>query len=339
MATKLRWGVLSTAAIAQKKVIPAMQRGEHTTVTAIASRDLVKAQQAAQALGIAKAYGSYEELLADPDIDAIYNPLPNHMHVPWTIKAAEAGKHVLCEKPIALNAAEAATLLAVRERTGVRIGEAFMVDRHPQWRRTRELLTTGRIGDLRAVAGHFSYTNINPANIRNQADIGGGALMDIGCYLIHFARLGFAAEPTRVVSLIDRDPTMHTDRLTSALLDFPTGQATLTCSTQLVPFQRVQFFGTKARIEVIIPVNTMPDQPTRILIDDGTDILGTSVVTETFAACDQYTHQGDDFSLAIMHNTEVPVTIENAIKNMAVIDAIFRSAETGQWETPTNLLP
>jgi len=335
MSKKIRWGVLSTAAIGQKKVIPGMQLGQYTSIDAIASRDLTKAQEAAAALGIPKAYGSYEELLADPDIDAIYNPLPNDLHVPWTIKAAEAGKHVLCEKPISLTAAEAETLLAVRARTGVKIGEAFMVRLHPQWLRLRELLAEGRIGELRSVAGFFSYFNINPANIRNKVDAGGGALMDIGCYLIQASRFAFAQEPARVVASIDRDPAMHTDRLTSAILEFPGGgQSIFTCSTQLVPYQRLQFLGAKGRIELEVPVNVAPDRPTRLLIDSGADLFGGGITVETFPACDQYTLQGDAFSKAILDNAEVPVPVEDAIRNMAVIEAIFRSAGTGRWEQP-----
>src|SRR6201998_4260544 len=206
MSNKLRWGVLSTASIGRTKVIPAMQNGEYTDVVAIASRDFAKAQQTASALGIPTAYGSYEELVADPNIDVIYNPLPNNLHVPWTIKAAEAGKHVLCEKPISLTAAEAQTLLAVRSRTGVKIGEAFMIRTYPQWLRVRELLEEGRIGTLRSIFGFFSYFNIDPANIRNQVECGGGALMDIGCYLVHASRYAFAQQPSRVVACIDRDP-------------------------------------------------------------------------------------------------------------------------------------
>ena len=334
MSKKIRWGVLSTANIGMKKVIPGMQQGQYTSIVAIASRDLAKSREAASALGIPTAYGSYEELLADPNIDAIYNPLPNNMHVPWTIKAAEAGKHVLCEKPISLTVAEAETLLAVRARTGVKIGEAFMVRSHPQWIRLRALLDEGRIGELRSILGFFSYFNINPANIRNKIDAGGGALMDIGCYLIQAARFAFAQEPTRVVASIDRDPQMRTDRLTSAILDFPGGQSIFTCSTQLVPYQRIHFLGSKGRIELEIPVNTAPDRPTRLFIDSGADLFGGGITTETFPACDQYTLQGDAFSKAILDNTEVPVPVEDAIKNMAVIEAIFRSGESGQWERP-----
>jgi predicted dehydrogenase len=317
-----------------------MQRGEYTSVVAIASRDLAKAREAAARLGIATAYGSYEELLADPNIDAIYNPLPNHLHVPWTIQAAEAGKHVLCEKPISLTVAEASALLAVRARTGVKIGEAFMIDCHPQWIRLRALLAEGRIGELRSVAGFFSYYNVDPGNIRNRADVGGGALMDIGCYMIHASRYGFRQEPARVLGLVDRDPRMRTDRLTSAILDFPVtgtfpgGHSIFTCSTQLAPYQRVHFIGTKGRIELEIPVNAPNDRPTRLFVDSGSDLFGGGIATETFPVCDQYTLQGDAFSRAILDDAEVPVPLEDAIRNMAVIEAIFRSADTGQWETP-----
>ena len=334
MSNKLRWGVLSTANIGLKKVLPAMLQGQYTSLAAIASRDLGKARQAAAALGIPTAYGSYEELLADPAIDAIYNPLPNHLHVPWTIKAAEAGKHVLCEKPLSLTVAEAQTLLAVRARTGVKIGEAFMVNCHPQWQRLRELLAQRRIGELRAIQGFFSYFNIDPSNIRNQAGIGGGALMDIGCYLIHASRYAFKQEPTRVVASIERDPQMHTDRLTSAILDFPGGQSVFTCSTQLVPYQRIHFLGSRGRIEIEIPFNAPPDRPTRLFIDAEGDLFGGGIVTETFPVCDQYTLQGDAFSKAVLENTEVPVSVEDAIGNMAVIEAIFASANSGRWEAP-----
>ncbi len=334
MSHKIRWGVLSTANIGLKKVLPAMQLGLLTTVDAIASRDLAKARAAAGTLGIPKAYGSYEELLADPDIDAIYNPLPNQLHVPWTIKAAEAGKHVLCEKPLSLTVAEAKTLLEVRARTGVKIGEAFMIRTYPQWLRIREILASGRIGELRSVSGFFSYYNTDKANIRNHVESGGGALYDIGCYCIHASRYAFGGLPTRVVGLIDRDPETHVDRLTSALLDFPAGHSIFTCSTQLVPHQRVQFYGTKGHIEIEIPFNAPKDRPTRIFIDIGGELFGSGISTEVFPVQDQYTLQGDAFSKAILEDTEVPVPLEDAIANMAVIEAIFRSAQTNQWEVP-----
>ncbi|MGA2650738.1 MAG: Gfo/Idh/MocA family oxidoreductase [Terracidiphilus sp.] len=331
---KIRWGVLSTAAIGLRKVIPGMRLGQFSTVDAIASRDFAKAQQAAASCGIARSYGSYEELLEDPEIDAIYNPLPNQLHVPWTIKAAEAGKHVLCEKPLSLSVAEAESLLDVRARTGVKIGEAFMIRSYPQWLRLRELINEGRIGELRSVVGFFSYFNVDPANIRNRMDSGGGALMDIGCYLVHASRYAFGSQPTRVVASIHRDPEMHIDRLTSAILEFPDGQAIFTCSTQLIPYQRVHFLGTRGRIELEIPFNAPPDRPTRLFIDSTGDLFGHPEV-ETFPTCDQYTLQGDAFSRAILDDTEVPVPLEDAIRNMAVIEAIFNSGRSGQWESPS----
>ncbi len=331
---KVRWGVLGVAHIAVKKVIPAMQLGEYCEIAAIASRDLAKAQAAARELGIPKAYGSYEELLADPEIEAVYNPLPNHLHVPWSVRCAEAGKHVLCEKPIALDAAEARELLKVQAGTGVKIGEAFMVRTHPQWLRARQLVRDGRIGDLRASMGFFSYFNRDAANIRNVREWGGGGLFDIGCYPINTTRFVFGEEPRRVMGLLERDPDMHIDRLGSAILDFPSGQAVFTCSTQLVAYQRMQFFGTRGRIEIEIPFNAPPDRPCRLFVDDGSDLFGAGIQTETFPVCDQYTIQGDLFSRAIRGEGEVPVPIQDAVRNMAVIDALFRSAESNQWETP-----
>lgn len=334
MPGKVRWGVLSTANIGLKKVIPAMQKGALVEVAAIASRDLGRSEDAARQLGIPKAYGSYEELLADPQIEAIYNPLPNQLHVPWSVKAAEAGKHVLCEKPISITVDEARALLAAQKRTGVKMGEAFMVRMHPQWLRVRELIRSGRIGELRVVQGFFSYFNRDPKNIRNIPECGGGALFDIGCYPINTSRFIFGEEPTRILGLVERDREMQTDRVTSAILEFPSGQSTFTCSTQLVPYQRMNFFGTRGRIEIEIPFNAPNDRPTRIFIDDGGDLTGSTISTETFPTCDQYTIQGDAFSRAIREGAEIPVTIENAIQNMAAIEAVFRSAKSGHWEAP-----
>ena len=334
--SKVRWGILGVANIAVKKVIPGMQRAQSVEISAIASRDLSKARTAADALSIPAAYGSYEELLADSDIDAIYNPLPNHLHVPWSVKAAEAGKHVLCEKPIALTAAETELLIDARNRSGVKIGEAFMVRTHPQWLRARELVRNGSIGDLRSIVSVFSYFNNDPKNIRNQLEIGGGGVMDIGCYPITMPRFLFGREPARVSALVDRDPDTHTDRLTSAILDYAPGQAVFTVSTQLVPFQRMQILGTKARIDIEIPYNIPPDRPSRIFIDDGSQLAGLSARTEEFPTLDQYTLQGEAFSRAIIDNTDVPVPLENAQLNMRVIEAVLKAGETSKWEPLTN---
>jgi predicted dehydrogenase len=331
---RVRWGVLGAAKIAIEKVIPAMQRGQWSTVTAIASRDLAKAQAAAERVGIASTYGSYDDLLADPDIDAIYNPLPNHLHVPWTTRAAEAGKHVLCEKPIAMSADEARQLVEVRDRTGVKIQEAFMVRTHPQWIEARSLVRSGRIGELRAMLGAFSYFNDNRSNIRNIPEFGGGGLMDIGCYLINTSRFIFEREPARVMGLIDRDPALKVDRMASMMLDFDRAHLVGTCSTQMVPYQRMHLLGTRGRIDLEIPFNAPPDRPCRLFVDSGADLFGGGIETIEFDTCDQYTIQGDLFSKAILDDTEVPAPLEDAVRNMACIEAVFRSVESGMWEVP-----
>jgi predicted dehydrogenase len=331
---KVRWGVLGVANIATEKVIPAMQRGSEAEIVAIASRDLEKARRAAKKLEIPKAYGSYEELLADRDVEAIYNPLPNHLHVPWSIRAAEAGKHVLCEKPIALSVAECRALIAARDRTGVKIGEAFMIRTHPQWIRARELVRSGELGDLRAVMTEFSFFNRDPKNIRNVEEWGGGALMDLGCYAIQSARMLFGEEPLRVAALIDRDPEMRIDRLTTGMLEFPSGHSVFTCSTQLVPYQRVQALGTRGRLEIEIPFNAPLDQPCRFFVDTGKDVFGGGVRTERFETANQYTIQGDLFSRAVRGEGEVPTPLEDSIRNMAVIEAVFQAAREGDWVRP-----
>jgi predicted dehydrogenase len=336
---KVRWGVLGVSRIAVTKVIPAMQRGACSEIAAIASRDHAKAEEAAGRLGIPKAYGSYEEMLDDPAIEAVYNPLPNHLHVPWSIRAAEAGKHVLCEKPIGMNAAEALELIAARDRTGVVMGEAFMVQSHPQWVRTMELVRAGRIGQLRSAVGSFSYFKLDAANIRNIREYGGGGLMDIGCYAIKTSRMVFGEEPRRVSAAIVRDARFgNIDMLTSAILDYPSGHCIFTCSTQVALQQSMRFYGATGRIEIEVPLNTPETRPSRIRIDDGRDLIGSGATVEEFPPCDQYTIQGDLFSRAIREGGPPPVPLEDALKNMAVIDAVFRSGETGRWEEPAALL-
>lgn len=328
----VRWGILSTAKIGVQKVIPAMQANPACEIVAIASRDGARAQAAAQQLSIPRAHPTYEALLADPDVEAIYNPLPNHLHVPLSIDALRAGKHVLCEKPLALTADEARQLIAARDETGLQVSEAFMVRGHPQWLRTREIIRSGKIGPLRAVMGFFSYFNDDPANIRNIPEWGGGGIFDIGCYPLVGARFAFESEPFRVSALIDRDPNFGTDRLSSAILDFPAGHAIFTCSTQLVPYQRIQFFGTKGRIEIEIPFNAPPDKPTRLYVDDGSALGDASRVEVTFPVCDQYAIQGELFSKAIRGEEPLAFPLEDAIQNMTILEAILKSGETNHWE-------
>ena len=335
MTDRVRWGVLSTAKIGREKVLPAMQASERCSIEALASRDLASAQRVAGALGIPRAYGSYEELLADPTIEAIYNPLPNHLHVPWTIRAMEAGKHVLCEKPIALDAEEAKQLLAARDRTGKLVAEAFMVRQNLQWIEARKIVRAGPLGEVRAIQTMFTYNLLDPTNVRNMADIGGGGLMDIGCYAIVTARYIFGAEPTRIAALIDRDPVLRTDRLTSALIEFPGARhLTFTCSTQLSPHQRVTIVGTRARLEILVPFNAPNARPCRIVLDDGSDLHGGSAMADDLPVIDQYALQGDAFSAAVRGEAKLEFPIEDAIANMRVIDAAFRAGASGRWETP-----
>ena len=324
---KVRWGILSTAKIGTEQVIPAMQSGKYCEITAVASRHLDKAQAAARQLGIPKAYGSYEELLADPDIDAIYIPLPNHLHVPWSIKALDAGKHVLVEKPIGLTATEAQELLdAARRRPQLKVMEAFMYRHHPQWQRARQLVAEGKIGELRTIQSFFSYYNADPDNIRNKAEIGGGGLMDIGCYCISLSRFIFGAEPERVCGIMEYDPQFKTDRLTSGVLDFGRGTSTFTCSTQLTPYQRVNIFGTEGQVGIEIPFNAPADQPCKMWHQYGTEM--DEMVLDV---CNQYTIQGDLFSQAVLNDTEVPTPLEDAVANMKVIEALIHSAKSGTW--------
>ena len=332
---KIRYGVLGVARIATNRVIPGMQAGQFCEIAAIASRDLARAREAAAGLGIAKAYGSYEEMLADPEIDAVYNPLPNHMHVPWSIRAAEAGKHVLCEKPVGLNAAQVRELIAARDRTGVVMGEAFMVAAHPQWLRLVEQVRGGRIGTLQSAVGTFSYFKLDADNIRNIREFGGGALYDIGCYPIKTARMVFGTEPVRVSAAITRDARFgNIDMLTSAVLEFPSGHCIFTCSTQIALQQSMCFYGTHGRIQPEIPFNATPGGVSRLIFDDGRDLDGGGRVVEEIAACDQYTLQGDLFSRAVLEGGAPPVPLEDALRNMAVLDAVFRSAETRRAEAP-----
>ena len=319
---KIRWGILSTAKIGREKVIPALQKGSLCEVVAIASRKKEQAEQAAASLNIPKAYGSYEELLNDPGIDAVYIPLPNHLHVEWSIKSLQAGKHVLCEKPIGLSSAEAKKLIDASEKyPHLKIMEAFMYRFHPQWQMAKRMVTEGKIGSLTTVHSFFSYYNVDPNNIRNQEDKGGGGLMDIGCYHISLSRFLFDEEPKKVLGLAEFDPQTKTDCVTSGILQFSQGTSTFTCSTQLIPYQRVNIFGDKGRIEIEIPFNAPPDKKTKLWLHtaEGTE-------EKVFDILDQYTLEGDMFSKAILENSPVPTSLEDALNNMKVIEAVFESS-------------
>ena len=328
---KIRWGVLSTANFGRRQMIPAIQQSEFSEVTAIASRDQARATAVATELGIEKAHGSYQKLLADEDVDAVYIPLPNHLHVPWSMRALKAGKHVLCEKPIGLSNAEAEQLAGVAAaHPQLKVMEAFMYRFHPQWRMAQQLVREGRVGKLRTIHTAFSYFNDDPQNIRNQRDIGGGALMDIGCYAISISRFIYDDEPQRVFGQTERDPATGVDRLTSAVLEFFQGTATFTVSTQLAPYQRTNIHGTAGRIEIEIPVNAPNDRPCRVWVQSGAK-PGAAIEEITFDVCDQYTLEVDAFARAILDDTAVPTPLADAVANMRVIERVLTSAETGGW--------
>ena len=332
----IRWGVLSTAKIGVNKVIPAMQLAKNTEVVAIASQQLNKAKDAAEALNIPRAYGSYEELLQDPDIDAIYNPLPNHLHISWTIKALTAGKHVLCEKPFANNTADMRKLIDVNKKAGKVVGEAFMIKASSQWQTLLKMIRAGDFGDIHAVHGHFFYNNTDAGNIRNRPDALGGALMDIGCYPLMVARMVFQSEPIRVMAAMAKDAEFHTDKLTSALLQFPQGHCTFSVGTQTLPFQRITIMGTRKHAEICVPFNTPNDQVAKIKIHAGNILSDQEEILE-FAPIDQYTAQAENFAQAILQNLQPHTPLTDSYYNAAAIEALIESATTGQWATPAPL--
>ena len=325
--TRLRWGVLSTASIGRTKVIPGIQRAANCEVVAIASRDRSLADRVAMELGIPTAHGSYEALLADPTVDAVYIPLPNHLHAPWAIAAAEAGKHVLCEKPLAMTAADAQRMVEVADRAGVRLMEAFMYRLHPSWVAVRELVESGRIGRLTAVQSWFSFYNDDPANIRNVLAAGGGALYDIGCYGVNLSRMLFGGEPTRVEGFVVRDPVSGTDVVSSGILAFGDGLASFTCSTRVEDDQRVDIYGSTGRISIEIPFNIPPDRPTRIFVTAGGEPpVAPDTETLTFEPADPYTVEAEAFAAAVLEDRPVPVPPADAVGNLHVIERILASA-------------
>ena len=333
---KIKWGVLSTANIGMKQVIPAMQTIQNAEIIAIGSRDLKKAKEAAQKLNIPVAYGSYAEIINDPEIEAIYNPLPNHLHYETTMACIQAGKHVLCEKPLVLTSEEVIRIKKAAESHQVKVGEAFMVHTHPQWQKTLEIIRAGILGELRCIHGFFSYFNVEEDNIRNIPEYGGGAMWDIGCYPVHTSRMIWGEEPEQVMAIMDYDPAFKTDRLTSAIMKFPSGTATFTVSTQLKPYQTMQFFGTEKHLEIFIPFNAPADQACKIMLNDGNIFQAYTEVLE-MPICNQYAVQGEAFSDAILNDKPVPVDLDNTFGNIATIQAIMKSAESGNWESPARL--
>ncbi len=330
---KVKWGILGTAKIGVERVIPGMMKASNLEIVAMASRNRATAKDVAKQLGIPKSYGSYDELIHDKEIDAIYIPLPNDLHVAWSIKAAEAGKHVLCEKPISMTVQDLKRLIRVRDKTGKKIAEAFMVHTHPQWLKAKELTHNSEFGELKSINCVFSYNNRDPKNIRNIKEHGGGGIFDIGTYPIHISRFIFGEEPKRVFALLDIDPNFKVDRLSSVIMEFPSGHSIFTCSTQMVPYQKMQFFGVKRSLEVEIPFNALTDRKMKLYLDTG-DLTGAGVETIEVPQCDQYTVQAEEFSRAILEDGTPAVTLEDSLGNMSTIEAVFKSAESGKWVSP-----
>jgi len=328
MKSIVNWGVLSTAKIGREQVIPAIQKSKFSRVLGIGSENSDFAKTIASQHGIERVYDSYDKVLEDPEIEAVYIPLPNHLHVEWSIKALAAGKHVLCEKPIGLNSTEAEKLLEASEQfPHLKIMEAFMYRHHSQWHKVKSIVEMGIIGKIRSVNLFFSYYNTDPNNIRNRIEVGGGALMDIGCYCISFSRFILNKEPEKVIGMMDMDPEMKTDRLTSGILSFSTGTtASFTCSTQLMPYQRVNIVGENGRIEVETPVNAPTDRMTHVWIH-----TREFIEEVTFNPENQYTLQADHFSRAIIEDRTIEFALNDSIQNMRVIDAIVRSNKEGRW--------
>jgi len=332
MTRSIRWGILGAARVATNRVLPAMKQCKSAKAAAIASRDIARARATADQFGIESAYGSYEKLLAASDIDAIYIPLPNHLHAPWSIRAAEAGKHVLCEKPVALSAAEVAEIIRARDRARVKIGEAFMMRSHPRWLRVREMVRNGRVGDVRSISGYFTIPLGDRTNVRYNPEWGGGAMMDLGCYQVNLARMLFGEEPRRAIALVERDRQTGVDRTVSMLLDFPSGQGSFTCGFELVWAQRMTLIGTQGRIDVDVPTAAPDGRPTRLLIDDGSNVFGETIQVEEFPSVNQYGLQIEAFSRAILEDGPVPVPLEDSLLNMRAVEAILRSEESRRWE-------
>ena len=324
---KIRFGILSTAKIGRKDVIPALQESQHNVVTAIASRSLERAQDTADELDIPTAYGSYEELLDDPEVDAIYNPLPNHMHVPWTMRVLEAKKHVLCEKPLGMSKDEVLDLINFAEKyPNLKVMEAFMYRFHPQWIRTKTLIDEGAIGELQTIRSAFSYYKTDPENIRNKPEMGGGGLMDVGCYCISLSRFLFDAEPNRIVGYIEKDPDLKVDKIASGIMDFEHGSSTFTCSMQMEAEQTVTAYGTDGKITIDIPFNPPANKSTTVQL-----ITGGEHQTITVEPSNHYALQGDAFAKSILQNTAVPTPLTDAVANMKAIEAVVESAEKNSW--------
>ena len=321
------WGVLSVSAHYRERVHTYVVKSPLVDMRAVASRVRDRADAFAREFGIPRSYGSYEQLLADREVEAVYIPLPNHLHAEWVKKCADAGKHVLCEKPFAMNAREAEEAISYAEKKGVRVMEAFMYRFHPQWQRAREIVKAGELGRVHSIHTIFAYMLTDPTNIRNILSAGGGAIMDIGCYAVSTSRFLLGREPERVVSLVNRDAIFKTDILSSGVLDFGAAQSVFTVGTQTYSWQKVDVIGSGGEMRVHVPFNAYPDTPLQVSVS--TAVGEREVRTEN---ADQYQRMFEGFSRAVRGEIPVPTPPQDAINNMKVLDALFRSEKSGTWE-------
>ncbi|SMO60694.1 Predicted dehydrogenase [Saccharicrinis carchari] len=324
---RLKIGVLSVSNHLLKRIVLPLKNTKYCKIYGIASRNPKKAEAFAQKFDIEKVYADYQELIEDPIIDFVYIPLPNHLHLEWVVKAAEAGKHILCEKPIALNAQEAMQCIEAAQKNKVQLMEAFMYKFHPLWIYAKEVITTNQIGRIMYIHTSFAYHNPAPDNIRNIKEFGGGALMDIGCYAISSSRFLLDAEPQRVMAIHQQHPEFKTDTLGSAIMDYDGRHASYTVSTLSQANQGVDIVGSSGRIRIPVPFNTYVDTPSEIIINTAQGERSVS-----FAVCDQYGLMFDAFSECLIKKMPLPIEPTDVLNNMKVIDAVFKSAQSQQWE-------
>ncbi len=324
----LQLGILGVSNFFRKRIAIPIPTSPVIDMVALASRSEEKARQAAQEYGVARAYGSYDALLNDPQVDAVYISLPNHLHAEWIKRAADAGKHVLCEKPLALDAAEAQDCLDYAAERGVTVMEAFMYRLHPQWLHVRNIIRQQEIGSIHLVESFFGYNNTDPSNIRNQPDTGGGALLDVGCYAVSASRFLTGSEPQRVISLAQVDANFGTDVLFTGMLDFGMARATFTVATQTFPYQRVTVHGSSGVISLTIPFNAHADTDAEVIV---TTRVGTREIY--LPAEDQYILEFEAFAQAVNDQAVPPISPADTVNNMRVLDALKKAHQTGQWES------
>ena len=324
MEQTLRWGILSTANIGRAAVIPAIQASTNGEVVAVASRDLGQAASFAEKLGIPRAIGGYQALLDDPEIDAVYIPLPNSLHLEWTIKAAAAGKHILCEKPLALDAAQCLEMDAAAERAGVKLMEAFMYRFHPQIARAQELITSGAVGDVRHMHAAFTFRLTNPNNIRLQPELGGGSLMDVGCYCVNALRTFAGAEPIEVQAFA-RWHENGVDEQMAGVLRFDNGLSGQFDSA-LTLDRRETFLAAGTEGTLQLPVAYLPGKAdTTVLVQHGRDQAQQHIVP----GVDEYRLMVEHFADCVLHDRPVRYDAREAVRTLHVIEALYRSARSG----------